>query len=845
MNRLFDALRPFIRWVVRRAGLVFALGVVLSIGACVLASNLRIDPDLANLLPEDYRSVQSLDKLRATVGGGNNAAAVAVVSPSFEANKRFAETIIPKVLDLQREDMEAPFFRRVRYYRDTRFMRNNALYFATNEELAKVETYLDEQIDEAKLEANPFYVDVEGESDSAAVDTTARDLQVLYERIVGQEYPISDDSTTMVLRFFPSGGRSDIGFIENAYEDLEKTVNQINLDRFHPEMKVVLAGELLRQLVEIQTIQQDVFSSFGAGVATVLLFVMLYFLYKAYRARAGGRFSSRILSQELLRAPVMAFVIGLPLLMSLLWTGAAAYLAFTDLNVMTATLGLVLFGLGIDFGIHFYARYTEERGEGSSVAEAMETTFAGTGQAITIGVLTTASALFVLMMADFKGFSEFGFIAGVGVLLALIAMTVVMPALLALFERTGLLNLEAAAASPNLERTQGRFPAARGLVVASLAAVAVAVVMLPPQFEYEFGNLEPTYTEYNKKRNVVRRVWGRTASGKRKRNPAYIVAKNRRHLRALKDSLNRRMRSDTTSSTILMVETLQERFPLRKERQQDKLQRISKLRTKLATNKYLRQDSSKWMMRLRRASQTDSAVTRGQVPEFLKKQFVTKSGELGNFVIVYPSVGLSDARKSMAFSEDVSRIAVGDTTYTAGSTSLVAADMVSLMLAEAPWMVAFTFLIVALLMWVNFRSVKWAALAILPLVVGVLWMLLVIELFDIKLNFYNLVVLPAVLGIGNDAGVHIVHRYREEGAGSILQTLRSTGEHVAMGSLTTIIGFGGLLLSFHPGLHSIGLLAVIGIGTTLVAALVFLPALLQWVEDRSEASPEPRKEAAA
>jgi predicted RND superfamily exporter protein len=66
-----------------------------------------------------------------------------------------------------------------------------------------------------------------------------------------------------------------------------------------------------------------------------------------------------------------------------------------------------------------------------------------------------------------------------------------------------------------------------------------------------------------------------------------------------------------------------------------------------------------------------------------------------------------------------------------------------------------------------------------------------------------------------------------------------------MGSLTTIIGFGGLLLSFHPGLHSIGLLAVIGIGTTLVAALVFLPALLQWVEDRSEASPEPRKEAAA
>ena len=147
-------------------------------------------------------------------------------------------------------------------------------------------------------------------------------------------------------------------------------------------------------------------------------------------------------------------------------------------------------------------------------------------------------------------------------------------------------------------------------------------------------------------------------------------------------------------------------------------------------------------------------------------------------------------------------------------------------------MVIATFVIVVLLMWANFRSPKWALLALLPLVVGILWMLLMMEVFDLKLNFYNLVVLPAVLGIGNDAGVHLVHRYREEGPGSVLRVLRSTGEHVTMGSLTTMIGFGGLLLSFHPGLRSIGSLAVVGIGATLLAALLFLPALLQWLEDR-------------
>jgi predicted RND superfamily exporter protein len=81
-----------------------------------------------------------------------------------------------------------------------------------------------------------------------------------------------------------------------------------------------------------------------------------------------------------------------------------------------------------------------------------------------------------------------------------------------------------------------------------------------------------------------------------------------------------------------------------------------------------------------------------------------------------------------------------------------------------------------------------------------------------------------------------VHRYQEEGPESLWTVLRSTGEHVTMGSLTTAIGFGGLLLSFHPGLNSIGVLAVVGLGTTLLAAVVFLPGLLQWLEDR-EATP--------
>jgi hypothetical protein len=303
---------------------------------------------------------------------------------------------------------------------------------------------------------------------------------------------------------------------------------------------------------------------------------------------------------------------------------------------------------------------------------------------------------------------------------------------------------------------------------------------------------------------------------------------------AIVEAVREKARRDTTSPTILSVESLQERFPMADSSRRAKLQRISDIREQLNNNKYLRGQEGEALDQLRRAAQTTDPIELDQLPDFLRKQFTTRSGNIGTFVMVYPSVGLSDGRKSIAFLEDVGTIETDDgQVYHAASTSLVAADMLRIMRSEAPYMVLGTFLMVMLLMYANFRRIRWTALALIPLMVGILWMLLLMEVFGLMLNFYNMIVLPAVLGIGNDAGVHLVHRYREEGRGSIFDVLRSTGEHVTIGSLTTMMGFGGLLLSFHPGLNSIGSLAVVGIGTTLLAAVIFLPALLQWVEDRA------------
>lgn len=317
-------------------------------------------------------------------------------------------------------------------------------------------------------------------------------------------------------------------------------------------------------VIEVRAITDDVRGSFGAGAFSVIFIATLYFAYKSYQARAGRRFWARILAAELARAPVTATVIGLPLIAALCWTFGTAYVAYGTLNLMTSTLGLVLLGLGIDYGIHFFGRYAEERGAGCSVSDAIQSTFATTGKAVMVTALTTAAAFFVLMAADFRGFSGFGFIAGVGILYALMAMVVLLPALLVLFERWRILDLRRI---PGLtivsgDRRSGGLPGARGMLVAGAA----------------------------------------------------------------------------------------------------------------------------W---------TQETVALAALPEFVRTPFTARDGSVGRLVVIYPAVGLSDGRQSMAFADDVAEIRTDDgSVYHAGSTSLVAADMLRLMRSEAPQMIVLTLLMV-------------------------------------------------------------------------------------------------------------------------------------------------------
>ena len=826
MEKILHFFRPLIKFNASHPFWVLGIAILFAAVMGSFAIQLKIDTDLANLLPKKNPHVLALEDLQDTVGG-ETAMEVAVKSSSFEDNKHFIEDLIRESLKLYDSEADRYFFKRAQFRKETEFLENNALYFATPNELEDIKSYLREEIQTAKEDANPFLVNFDDEEEEAS---DVGEFEESYDALIPSEYPISADSTIAVFKLFPTGSKSNLSYLRRMFASYDSLLAEVNPQQYNADMEVEYGGRLKRHLSEIDSIMSDVFNSFASGISSVLLLVMLYFSFKKYINYRRGNKEGRAhrFWAHLLRLPVPILVIGIPLVISLAWTFGITYFVLGTLNTMTSVLFVILFGMGIDYGIHYYARYIEFRAGGKPIMDSLIDTYENTGSAILVSGLTTAFSLFVLVLAQFRGFSEFGFIAGSGIILALVCMLFIIPSLLVVFERMNwILFNESQASKERPENLFHRYPFARSIVVMGLLiSVAVALNYQHLKFQYDFGDLEPEFPEYAEFNELENQV-----SSSDKRNPAYILADNEDQVIEILEKLRHRMKTDTTSPTILDVEALPERFPPTDTAVNAKLQEIAEVR-ELLKDPFLVDQEDEQLDKLRRAAQTTEKLSISQVPDYFKSQFVTQDGDIGNFVMVYPSVGLSDGEKSIAFKNDVGRVELdsGEVFY-AASTSIIAAEMLELMRRESPYMVAATFIMVFILMLISFRSLRWAVIAMLPLLVGLLLLFAIMMLTGMMFNFYNLVVLPAILGIGEDNGVHLAHRYREEGRNSMWDVLSSTGQHVTVGSLTTMLGFSGLLFTNHPGLQSLGMMAVIGIGMTLVAALTFLPALIQWLED--------------
>jgi hypothetical protein len=223
------------------------------------------------------------------------------------------------------------------------------------------------------------------------------------------------------------------------------------------------------------------------------------------------------------------------------------------------------------------------------------------------------------------------------------------------------------------------------------------------------------------------------------------------------------------------------------------------------------------------------------VPEIYAKQFrhlpTTKPENHGYLTFIYPSVDLWDGKLMLQFADETSVIttASGKEFRAAGAAPLYA-RLARIVLADGKLTVLLVSLWILIMHFADFRSAPLALASVIPLTVGLAMMLGFMSLFDLRLNFMNIIILPILLGFGVSHGLYLLHRFLE--GTSPVVALRSVGAAVASSTLTAVAGFAALLGASHNGLKSMGLVATIGLITTLVVSFTVLAAVMQLLHDR-------------
>ncbi|MGD8778729.1 MAG: MMPL family transporter [Ignavibacteria bacterium] len=145
-----------------------------------------------------------------------------------------------------------------------------------------------------------------------------------------------------------------------------------------------------------------------------------------------------------------------------------------------------------------------------------------------------------------------------------------------------------------------------------------------------------------------------------------------------------------------------------------------------------------------------------------------------------------------------------------------------------------TLVVVFFLLLFDYKNLRLTLMAMVPLIVGVIWMVGFMHLIGQKLTLLNVIGIPLILGIGIDYGVHFLHRYDIEGFGSINTVYKSTGKAVLLTSLTTMLAFGSLIFATYRGLGSMGSALFIGVSSCLLTSLLILPALIGLIENHKK-----------
>ena len=772
---------------------IILVALAVSVLSGYLASQLDIKADPADLLPDDYISVRELNRIKERVGG-IGPLMVVITGDELTASIQFLNALADSL-------EQSPLLSSVIRGRteEVEFLSDNRLLYMDLQDLQELQQRVHDKVELEKLKRSPLYVGFDEEEDPLDVS----DLEAKYSHadLTGfeRDYYMTAEANGVILRVYPTGVITDVKFTQRLLHDIRQTIDHIGPKRFHPSLEVTFSGSFKNASNQYNVVLRDLKSTALYAFLGVLVLISVYF-----------------------RQVLSPLFIVLPLLMSLSWTFGLTWIVIGNLNQITVCLFAILFGLGIDFGIHIFARYREARQRGLDTEAALVETVCHTGSALSTTAVTTAVAFFSLLFSDFKGFSEFGFIVGAGILFSLVAMLIICPAFIVLVERLRLIRLKQKSVPQHLVR-RGRYPVPHLTIILGLLATGYSLYHINElDFEYDFKQLRPDTQEEAPRGSIPDEL-------KETRSPAIVLTENRQQAMAVVAEIDRVMAARGDSSTIRSVKSVYSFLP---EDQPEKLLILADLRQLLEGNQDLLDDDDRARADSLQSFLDVVELSLEDLPQNMTKSFSSKEGKILSFVQINAAVPLRDGRNAIAFADEVKVIHAADgNVYYASSAHIIFADMLQLMLDDAVKAVVLTLLMVTIVLLIDLRSVVSVILVLTPLLTALLWVTGFMYVFDFKVNIYNIVAFPTIIGMGIDNAVHVFHRYRESGVGSLRLVLRTTGMALLATTLTTMVGFAGLVPAHHPALFWIGIVSLLGLGSCFVSAVTLLPALLQLRED--------------
>ena len=790
-------------WLARHSLAVIIVHLVL-LGAALdlIAFHLPLFADFSYLLPQDAPAVRDLRRLEARVKANDTALAV-VTAPTSNDRAAAVRELAAALRGLPPQLVE----RVVDDDADTRaYFKAHRHLFVPLADLQSAATALERRIKAAKLAANPLYIDLDDAAPDAAHDKQQlEDLRAkrrTAEARLDQSSNVSADGRTGMIQIRTSFRGTDAGLGQQLVAGLEAARDRIVAA--HPGVQIGFTGGVITAVAEHHAIFRGIVASSAITTLLVAVVLALYFW----------------------SATLLVLLISTLAIATALSFGVAA-LTVGHLNAATGFLGAIIAGNGINYGILLIARYREER-RARDVEDALAIAIRETLQPTAVASLGAAIAYGSLAATSFKGFADFAVIGAAGMVLCWLATYGLLPALMLRWGRTPRATAHDPLLGAVLVRVLGfrrpRVVCGIALAAAAVAAVVVVRYVAADPFEYDITRLRSEGDDAVAARSWMSlsdRTFGRGYSSR-----TYIAADRPEQVPLIIGALRAHDANvPPEHQTFGSVSSILDAVP---DDQPEKLAVLAKIRSLLDDDALAAlTDSERAELTELRPPDDLDIITAQNLPPAVRDQLEEKDGRVGLIISIRPAPQLDEwnGRDLIRFATAVRSLQLGDgETVTTSGGSVVFADIVTSISGDGPRVTAVAALgLVIMVLLVVGRNLR-AVAVIVATSAGSLLMVAACAVLDLKVNFLDFVALPITLGIGVDYAINIAHRADHER--DPITTLRTSGSAVFVCSLTTIIGYGSLLISENLAIRGFGLASLIGEIACVATALILVPALL-------------------